>query len=150
MIRITSYECEFCGATFEDEEECEVHELLEHDIKRYINEIHCWDWHGKPVNIFDIVKNCQSSSDTIGYIKCDSIEAIHAVIQIFDILGEYSPYDDDNCPEGQEFGLWYYQTDFLDDNPIEKIESNGWVNLTYLRNEITSRMEAIGIEERKI
>lgn len=77
MIERHYYECEICGAHFEDVAECAMHEM-EHSFEAYKNGYCCFDGMGH------LMKPDTSNLEDVYYLEVNSKEAYYFLLQAFD------------------------------------------------------------------
>lgn len=120
MTTITKYVCDLCGETFDDEDECQEHELLE-GFGHYSNDIVFFDENKKAISINDIL----TSEKEIWGIYVGDETAIPSIENFFDYLDTISPwsilsgeirkvrglylYDEEN------YGGWYLPADKIEE-----------------------------------
>ena len=110
MTEITTYECDYCGEIFEDEEECVHHEWA----CRYAELVKTEKC--EPLRLFDVLG---AEINGFNYPNCDDIGAVevysNAWAQFINDYFEECGYEHpvrmvyDQC---QAFGLWYYDSEY--------------------------------------
>lgn len=119
MTTITKYVCDLCGETFEDENECLEHELLE-EFNYHSNNVVFFDENKKVISIDDILINGKE----IWGIYVENESAIPVIEKFFDYLGVISPWSVLSGKIRKIKGLYLYN----DENyegwylPVDKIE----------------------------
>lgn len=118
MTTITKYVCDLCGKTFENEEECQQHEILEK-----------FKYHSTNVVFFDENKNVITTEQVVSQpydpwaIFIEDEEIIPLVEEIYDFCGFISPWDKIGGNNRKTIGLYLYDEDnglwYL---PADKIE----------------------------
>lgn len=115
MTTITRYVCDFCGQTFEDENECQRHELLE-KIDRYSNDVVFFGWNK---NVLSFDKVISGSCEVWGIYVQDK-KVIPLIDEISTFLKRISPWNGSNR---KTTGLYLYDEEhyrwYL---PADKIE----------------------------
>lgn len=130
MTTITKYICDICGKVFDDEDECENHELLE-KIDKYSNNIVFFGQNKKVISFDEVV----SRPGVIWGIYIEDENAIPLIDEIFDLYGVISPWSIDGGNNRKTTGLYLY--DENNDHwylPADKIE------------ELKKEMKAYGVD----
>ncbi len=110
MTEITTYECDFCGQVFDDEEECIRHEWkcrYEELLKTENCEpLKLWNVLGAEINGFDYPK-----CDDIGAVEIHSYAWAQFINDYFDYMGYEHPV---KIKMGliDYYGLWYYDPEY--------------------------------------
>ena len=118
MATITKYVCDLCGQVFDDEDECENHELLE-KIGKYSNDIVFFGHNKKVISFDDVI----SRPGGVWGIYIEDESAIPLIDEIFDLYGVISPWSNYGGSNRKTTGLYLY-----DENndrwylPADKIE----------------------------
>ena len=118
MTTITKYICDLCGKTFENEEECQQHEILEK-----------FKYHSTNVVFFDKDKNVITAEQVVSQlydpwaIFIENEEAIPLIEEIHYYCGFISPWSREGGSNRKTVGLYLYDEDnevwYL---PADKIE----------------------------
>ena len=103
MTVIEKYVCDLCGQTFDDENECKKHEVLE-KIGKYSNSVIFFDRDKKIIPLKEVV----STSLEIWGIYVTDKNAIPAIDEFCDFIGEYSPWSSDGGCNRRTAGLYLY------------------------------------------
>lgn len=117
MTTITKYVCDLCGKTFENEDECQQHELLE--------KFGCY---ASNVVFFDAHKNVITASQVINQlfdpwaIFIGDEKAIPFIEEIYDFCGFYSPWCSEGNNNRKATGFYIYDEDIGWYRPADKIE----------------------------
>lgn len=122
MTTITKYVCDLCGKTFEDEDECKGHEILEK-----------FKYHSTNVVFFDKSKNVITAEQIINQrndpwaIFIENEEAIPLVEEIYDFcILTASPWSWDGGHNRKMTGLYLYDEEtnlwYLPADKIEKLK----------------------------
>lgn len=119
MTTITKYVCDLCGKVFDNEIECQGHEILE-KIGNHLNSVVLFDGN-KQVLSFDTV--IASFYDEVRGIYIEDESAIPLVEEVFRFCGMISPWSVDGGNNRKTTGLYLYDEDsycwYL---PADKIE----------------------------
>ena len=103
MTTIIKYVCDLCGQVFDNEDECENHELLE-KISKYSNDIVFFGQNKKIISFDDVIS---SPYEVWGiYVKNES--AIPLIDEIFDLYGVVSPWVRNNGSNRKVTGFYLY------------------------------------------
>ena len=103
MTTITKYICDLCGETFDDEEECQQHEILEK-----------FKYHSAGVVFFDECKNVLTVEQVVRQkydpwaIFIEDEEAIPLVEEIDNYCGYVSPWSKTGGSNRKTTGLYLY------------------------------------------
>lgn len=111
MVIHESYECEYCGQVFGDENECETHELFcqyEHDKIHYDGN-YCVRFFNRNGKELQLEENLDLAN--ISGIYVEGEEAIDWVIRFFDWKGYCSPWDNTWETLEKENGFYYFDAD---------------------------------------
>lgn len=118
MTTITKYVCDLCGQVFDDEEECQQHEILEK-----------FKYHSTNVVFFNKSKNVITAEQVVSQpydpwaIFIENEEAIPFVEEIYYFCGFISPWSADGGNNRKTTGLYLYDDEhdcwYL---PADKIE----------------------------
>ena len=110
MTEITTYECDYCGEIFEDEEEC-----IRHEWKCRYDELMETD-HNEPMKMYNLEGE---EIEGFNYPTCDEIGAVeiysYAWAQFINDYFEYCGYE---LPvrivmgQVEKYGLWYYDPEY--------------------------------------
>ena len=121
MTTITKYVCDLCGKTFENEEECQQHEILEE-----------FKYHSTNVVFFDKDKNVITAEQVVSQlydpwaIFIENEEAIPLVEEIDNYCGFISPWSWDGGHNRKMAGLYLYDEEtnlwYLPADKIEKLK----------------------------
>lgn len=121
MTVIKKYVCDFCGEVFEDENECEKHEIWE-KLGKYSNSVIFFDRNKKIIPLKEVVS---TSSELWGIYVTDK-KAIPAIDDLFDFIGEYSPWGTNGGLVRKAVGLYLYDEDkycwYLPADRIEELK----------------------------
>lgn len=110
MTEITTYECDFCGQVFDDEEECVHHEwkCRYEDLCKSENcePLKLFNLDGKEINGFNYPK-----CDEIGAVEIHSYAQAQFINDYFDEMGYEVPI---KIVMGliDYYGLWYYDPEY--------------------------------------
>lgn len=104
MTTITKYVCDICGEVFDNETECQGHEILE-KIGNYLNGVIFFDGN-KHVLSFDTV--IASSYDEVWGIYIEDESAIPFVEEVFRFCEIISPWSADGGCNRKTTGLYLY------------------------------------------
>ena len=119
MTTITKYACDFCGETFENEDECVAHEIQEQ-----------FDRTSQSTIFFGRHFNRISAKDILEGYACDAFrlpkeEEIPLIKKLFEESGICSPWEKEggNIPEGTGLYIWDYERDcwFMPAKVIEEM-----------------------------
>ena len=121
MTTITKYICDLCGKTFENEEECQQHEILEK-----------FKYHSTNVVFFDRDKKVITAEQVVSQlydpwaIFIENEEAIPLVEEIYDFCGFISPWSNYGGSNRKATGLYLYDENndrwYLPADKIEKLK----------------------------
>lgn len=118
MTTITKYVCDLCGQVFDNEIECQRHEILE-KISKYSNDVVFFGWDKRVLSLDDIF----SSECEIWGIYVENEDAISSIEEFFDFSEIISPWSIDGGNNRKTTGLYLYDEDnyywYL---PADKIE----------------------------
>lgn len=118
MTVIKKYICDLCGKEFDDNEECQQHEILER-CSKYSNSIIFFDRHKKIIPLKEVI----STSPELWGIFVTDKNAIPVIDDICNFIGEYSPWYEECGLVRKTTGLYLYDADnscwFL---PADKIK----------------------------
>ena len=103
MTTITKYICDLCGEVFDDENECQQHELLE-KINRYSNDV---VFFGLNKNVLPFDKVISGSREVWG-IYVENEKVIPLIDEISTFLGRISPWSGDGGSNRKTIGLYLY------------------------------------------
>lgn len=121
MTVVEKYVCDFCGKVFEDENECEKHEIWE-KIGKYSNSVIFFDRDKKIIPLKEVV----STSPEFWGIYVTDKNAILAIDDLCDFIGEYSPWSSDGGCNRRTAGLYLYDEDkccwYLPADRIEELK----------------------------
>ena len=121
MTTITKYVCDLCGQTFDDENECEKHEVLE-KIGKYSNSVIFFDRDKKIIPLEEVIS---TSPDFWGIYVTDK-NAIPAIDDLCFFVGKYSPWTSGGGCNRKTSGLYLYDEDkycwYLPADKIEKLK----------------------------
>lgn len=119
MTTITKYVCDLCGQVFDDENECQEHEILE-KIGNHFNGVILFN-ENKQVLSFDTV--IASSYDEVWGIYIEDESAIPFIEEVFRFCEIISPWSIDGGNNRKTMGLYLYDEEhycwYL---PADKIE----------------------------
>lgn len=108
MKEVNYYECEVCGERFDDSWECKWHELA-HMIDEFDhNDLMVWNCDGERISVEELAHNYRLQDD-IYAVETTNETARAFIRQMFDEVGEHSPYDE--CYYPHEPGLIYWDED---------------------------------------
>ena len=121
MTTIIKYVCDICGQVFDNEDECENHELLE-KIGKYSNDIVFFRENKKVISFDDVIS---SPYEVCGiYVKNEN--AIPIINEIFDLYGVISPWDRNGGNNRKTTGLYLYDENndrwYLPTNKIKELK----------------------------
>ena len=121
MTTIIKYVCDICGQVFDNEDECENHELLE-KIGKYSNDIVFFRENKKVISFDDVIS---SPYEVYGiYVKNEN--AIPIIDEIFDLYGVISPWDRNGGNNRKTTGLYLYDENndrwYLSTNKIKELK----------------------------
>ena len=121
MTTIIKYVCDICGQVFDNEDECENHELLE-KIGKYSNDIVFFKENKKVISFDDVIS---SPYEVYGiYVKNEN--AIPIIDEIFDLYGVISPWDRNGGNNRKTTGLYLYDENndrwYLSTNKIKELK----------------------------
>ena len=121
MTTIIKYVCDICGQVFDNEDECENHELLE-KIGKYSNDIVFFGQNKKIISFDDVIS---SPYEVCGiYVKNEN--AIPIINEIFDLYGVISPWDRNGGNNRKTTGLYLYDENndrwYLPTNKIKELK----------------------------
>ena len=121
MTTIIKYVCDICGQVFDNEDECENHELLE-KIGKYSNDIVFFRENKKVISFDDVIS---SPYEVCGiYVKNEN--AISIIDEIFDLYGVISPWDRNSGSNRKTTGLYLYDENndrwYLSTNKIKELK----------------------------
>ena len=121
MTTIIKYVCDICGQVFDNEDECENHELLE-KIGKYSNDIVFFRENKKVISFDDVIS---SPYEVCGiYVKNEN--AIPIIDEIFDLYGVISPWDRNGGNNRKTTGLYLYDENndrwYLPTNKIKELK----------------------------
>ena len=121
MTTIIKYVCDICGQVFDNEDECENHELLE-KIGKYSNDIVFFRENKKVISFDDVIS---SPYEVYGiYVKNEN--AIPIIDEIFDLYGVISPWDRNGGSNRKTTGLYLYDENndrwYLSTNKIKELK----------------------------
>lgn len=121
MTTITKYVCDLCGKTFENEDECQQHEILEK-----------FKYHSTNVVFFNKDKNVITAEQVVSQlydplaIFIEDEEVIPLVEEIYDFCGFISPWSIDGGYIRKTTGLYLYDENndrwYLPADKIEKLK----------------------------
>lgn len=121
MTTVTKYICDLCGKTFENEEECQQHEILEK-----------FKYHSTNVVFFDENKNVITAEQVVSQlydpwaIFIENEEAIPLVEEIHNYCGFISPWSREGGSNRKTVGLYLYDEDnevwYLPTDKIEELK----------------------------
>lgn len=120
MTTITKYVCDLCGETFDNEDECQQHEILE-QLDSTCQSTIFFGRHSNKISVKDILE---------GY-ACDAFrvfeeEEIPLIKKLFEESGICSPWEKEggNLPGRTGLYIWDYERDrwFMPAKVIEEIE----------------------------
>ena len=121
MTTIIKYVCDLCGQVFDDEDECENHELLE-KIGKYSNDIVFLGQNKKVISFDDVI----SSPYEVWGIYVKNENAIPIIDEIFDLYGVISPWDRNGGSNQKTTGLYLYDENndrwYLSANKIKELK----------------------------
>ena len=110
MTEITTYECDFCGQVFDDEEECIRHEwkCRYEDLLKNENcePMKMYNLEGAEISGFDY-----QLCDEIGAVEIYSLGWAIFINDYFEYCGYEQPVKVD-CGIVEKFGLWYYDPEY--------------------------------------
>ena len=121
MTTIIKYVCDICGQVFDNEDECENHELLE-KIGKYSNDIVFFRENKKVISFDDVIS---SPYEVCGiYVKNEN--AIPIIDEIFDLYGVISPWGRNGGSNRKTTGLYLYDENndrwYLSTNKIKELK----------------------------
>lgn len=121
MTTIIKYVCDICGQVFDNEDECENHELLE-KIGKYSNDIVFFRENKKVISFDDVIS---SPYEVCGiYVKNEN--AIPIIDEIFNLYGVISPWDRNGGNNRKTTGLYLYDENndrwYLPTNKIKELK----------------------------
>ena len=121
MTTVTKYVCDLCGKTFENEEECQQHEILEK-----------FKYHSTNVVFFNKDKNVITAEQVVSQlydpwaIFIEDEEVIPLVEEIYDFCGFISPWSVYGGYIRKTTGLYLYDENndrwYLPADKIEKLK----------------------------
>lgn len=118
MTTITKYICDICGQVFDNEIECQRHEILE-KIGKYSNDVIFFGRNKKVISFDDVI----SLPAGVWGIYIEDESAIPLVDEIFDFCGVISPWSSLGGGNRKTTGLYLYDDEhyrwYL---PADKIE----------------------------
>lgn len=121
MTTITKYVCDLCGKTFENEEECQQHEILE-KFKYHSANVVFFDKNKKVITVDQVVDQLYDP----WAIFVENENAIPVIEEIDDLCGFTSPWDKDGGNNRKTIGLYLYDEDngfwYLPADKIEKLK----------------------------
>lgn len=102
MTELCIYQCDICGKTFDDEDDCHKHEMG-HAVSRLKNAVVMMDADGGILSLDDIhdaIDRCHAI-----YVRCN--EAARPLWEIFEKVGYCRPIEDIETPiQYPAFFLW--------------------------------------------
>lgn len=118
MTTITKYICDLCGKTFDDEDECEKHEILE-KISKYSNDVVFFGWTKKILSLDEVI----SGSYEVWGIYVEDESAIPSINEFCEFCEIITPWSCEGGRNRKTAGLYLYDKDtycwYL---PADKIE----------------------------
>nr|DAI81427.1 MAG TPA: Monocytic leukemia zinc finger protein finger, acetyl transferase, DNA [Caudoviricetes sp.] len=121
MTTITKYVCDLCGETFEDENECEKHEMLE-KFGYHSNNVVFFDENKKVISIDDILINGKE----IWGIYVEDENAIPSIDELCQFCEIISPWSCEGGRNNKVRGLYLYDEDtynwYLPADRIEELK----------------------------
>lgn len=109
MTTITKYVCDICGEVFDNEIECQGHEILE-KIGNHLNDVILFDGN-KRVLSFDTV--IASFYDEVWGIYIEDESAIPFVEEVFRFCGIISPWSSDGGCNRKRRGFIFMMTSII-------------------------------------
>ena len=119
MTTITKYVCDICGEVFDNETECQRHELLE-KMGSHSNDVIFFGWNKKVLSLDSVIT---SFYDEVWGIYIEDESAIPSVEEVFRFCEIISPWSIDGGNNRKTTGLYLYDEEhyrwYL---PADKIE----------------------------
>lgn len=130
MTVIEKYVCDFCGKEFDDDAECEEHEIWE-KIGKYSNSVMFFDKNKKIIPLKEVI----STSPELWGIYVTNKNAIPAIDGLCDFIGEYSPWGENGGLVRRAVGLYLYD-----------IENSCWYLPADKIEELKKKMKEYGVD----
>lgn len=121
MTTITKYVCDICGEVFDNEIECQRHEILE-KIGKYSNDVIFFGRNKKVISFDDVF----SLPAGVWGIYIEDGNAIPIIDEIFDFYGVISPWSSCGSSNRKTTGLYLYDEEhycwYLPADRIEELK----------------------------
>lgn len=108
MKEVYYFECEVCGERFDDSLKCRFHELSHMTDNFSHDELMMWNSNGERISLEDLKANYWVLKDIFA-VETANETAREYLREMFDEIGQYSPYDLNKHPN--EDGLIFWDED---------------------------------------
>lgn len=108
MKEVYYFECEVCGERFDDSFKCRFHELSHMTDNFSHDELMMWNSDGERISLEDLKANYRVLDDIFA-VETTNETAREYLREMFDEIGQHSPYDLNKHPN--EDGLIFWDED---------------------------------------